>query len=325
MENSAMSYNSGTGRLTWDCEKASPDPVVLPDKTAVAVKLKSAADFAGNLVSALPEWTWTMDYSKDTTAPVVADLLSRTHPTFSTDTFEEDLGKWQNLGGGVGAKVERDTTTASTGSGSVKLTQQRAGGIMAAYVTTSPFQADSYGILSFDYRLPANVKLDFVVHMANGKDYPICFSDDPTGSIGRVPGVAANDKWRHAAVDLGALLRAQQPQGTLDVAYIYVADRNAKQDPVGATAWFDNVVIGKVGNGPPVFRWRAADTTGIAGYSYVLDQDPATVPPEESMGTQLAKNMGRLDAGRWFFHIRALDGAGNWGPATHYAVMQGTP
>ncbi len=324
-DNPGLTYNSETGQLVWNCEK-TPEPVVIPDKTQVTVKLKSGSDFAGNAVVNPPQWTWTMDYSKDKTPPVIAaaDLVSRTHPTVLTNTFAEGLDGWQTFGGAAGAKVERDTTTAVDGPASVKLTQQQAGGTMGAYVTTEPFEADRFPTLGFDYKIGPGVKLDFMAHMLSGRDFPIGFTGDDAGTVGRVPGVVADGTWRHAAVDLGGILRAQQPQGTLDVLYLYLTNRNTP-NPAGAVAWFDNLIIGKVGNGQVVFRWHATDATGIVGYSYVLDNKPGTVPPPVSLGPKTANTFPRPEPGRWFLHLRACDGAGNWGPTRHYGIMQGAP
>ncbi len=322
VDNHALTYDARSGKLTWNCETVSPEPVVLPDATSVPIKLKSASDYAGNAVPNAVEWSWTMDYKQDKTAPRLSKLLSRTHPTILTQTFEDGVGGWKNHGGEAGAKVELDTTTAASGQASVKLTQQKAGGTMAAIITSEPFLADRYPLLSFDYMLPAKTRLDIVARMANGKDYAVALSDNPTGAIGSVSGVKADGKWRHAWVDLQALLRRQQPKGALEVEYLYLTDRNSMDNPAGATAHFDNFVIGQIGTRSPVFHWEATDTTGIAGYSYELDREPGTVPDETPEGTERSqRKFPKLDKGRWYFHIRALDGAGNWSETTHYAIM----
>ena len=75
----------------------------------------------------------------------------------------------------------------------------------------------------------------------------------------------------------------------------------------------------------PKFTWTAAQETGgsgtIAGYSYVLDQNPATVPPEQVTSTDDTKKYDTLAPGVWYFHIRARDGAGNWGPTRTYGML----
>jgi hypothetical protein len=321
LENGGLAYDSSTGQLVWNCEKATPEPVVFADAQTVPVKLVSASDYAGNPVAAKPAWQWVMDYSLDANPPAVARLQSSSHPTCLTNTFEDGQDGWANLGGATGARVELDATTAASGRASAKLTQQQAGGNMGAYVTRVSFAADTYPTLSFDYRVPATVKLDFVVRAADGQDYPISLTDNPTGAIGRVAGVRPDGAWHHASVDLLALLRQKQPQGSLEVASISVMDRNNMDNPVGSSAWFDNVTLGKVGTSSPAFRWRATDATGILGYSYELDREPATIPDTTSEGAALSKAFGKLAKGRWYFHVRAQDGAGNWGPTSHYAIM----
>lgn len=321
-----LHYDSAASRLVWNCEQVLPRQVVLPDKKPVEVALKAARDYAGNPVRNLPSWSWTMDYSQDTTPPVIAELRSATHRTFLTNTFEDGLGGWANLGGAQGAAVELDTTTAVSGEASVKLTQQTDGGRMSAVITRAPFQADVHSVISFDYKVPQDVKLDLIVRMANGTEHAISFTDNPTGALARIPGVRPDNTWRHASFELEPILRRRQARGSLDVAMLYWADRNTMDNPKGATAWFDNFVIGTVGTRAPVLRWKATDTTGIAGYSSVLDQQPGTIPPEEVATTSQAyRHDGTLEKGRWYFHLRAMDGAGNWGPTTHYALMHLTP
>ena len=134
--------------------------------------------------------------------------------------------------------------------------------------------------------------------------------------------MTADDTWRQTSVNLQTLLRKKQPRDSLRVQDLYLTSRNGVEIPAGAEAWFDDFIIGKVGTSAPVLRWQATDTTGIQGYSYAFDQDPGTVPDEVLEESDKAhQNFGRVKKGRWYFHIRALDGAGNWGPTQHYGVM----
>ncbi|NLO05951.1 MAG: tetratricopeptide repeat protein [candidate division WS1 bacterium] len=320
VSNNGLTYLSDQGRLVWNCENTSPQPTVFADGQQIEVTLKRAADYAGNPVTELPSWSWTMDYSKDKTPPVIAEIDCSTHRSFLTQTFEDGVDGWATRGGAEGALVEHDTTTAASGSGSVKLTQQRDDGHMQALLTPRTFQADQFPVIAFDYRFDSGTKLDLLLHM-NGQWWPVAMTDDPSGSIGRIPGMRADGKWHHASVNVAPLLKRHQRQGALNVTAIMVGDRNSRDNKVGTTAHFDNVIIGSVGTVKPVFRWKATDTTGIAGYSYVLDQEPATEPPAESMGATAAKSFDALTTGLWFMHVRAVDGAGNWGKPSHYAIM----
>jgi len=67
----------------------------------------------------------------------------------------------------------------------------------------------------------------------------------------------------------------------------------------------------------------ATDTTGIAGYSYALDQQPNNIPDSISQGLATNHAFAGVEPGVWFFHLRAQDGAGNWGPPVHYAILHG--
>lgn len=320
VNNSGLTYLSDRGLLQWNCERTSPGPTVFNDGQEITVALRQAADYAGNSVTAPPSWSWVMDYSKDTTAPTIADVECSTHRTVLAQTFETGTEGWSNRGGAEGAAVERDTSTAASGSASIKITQQQDRGHMQALVTSKAFPADTFPVISFDYRFDEGVRLDLLLYM-NGQWWPITMTDDDAGALGRIPGMSADGAWHHASVNIAQLLRRQQRQGQLTVDAVIVGDRNSRDNARGLTAHFDNFVIGTVGTVKPVFRWTATDTTGIAGYSYLLDQEPATEAPAEAMGTTAAKAFEDVATGLWFLHVRAVDGAGNWGPTTHYAIM----
>jgi len=320
VSNGGLTYLSERGELIYNCEQTSPRPTVFADGQQVRVQLKEALDFAGNRVAAMPDWTWTMDYSKDTQPPRIDRVECRTHHAVIVQTFEDGVDGWGNRGGASGAKVEHDTTQAGSGSGSVKLTQQRDGGHMQAMVTNTPFGAEDYPVIAFDYRIDKGVELSLMVNM-EGRWHAVALTDDGQGAIGRVSGVRADGKWHYAMLHLAPLLRRQQRRGALNVQAIIIGDREPFKTPAGASANFDNFIVGRVGTSKPVFRWQATDTTGISGYSYVLDQEPATEPPNENMGDKVAMTFSDLKQGLWFLHVRAVDGAGNWGPTTHYGIM----
>ncbi|MFZ5916154.1 MAG: hypothetical protein ACOYZ7_04415 [Chloroflexota bacterium] len=71
----------------------------------------------------------------------------------------------------------------------------------------------------------------------------------------------------------------------------------------------------------PTFNWTTPPSgAGIQGYSYALDHNPASLPDNiiETNGNTVA--FANLDDGIWYFHVRAQDGANNWGPADHFRV-----
>ncbi len=83
------------------------------------------------------------------------------------------------------------------------------------------------------------------------------------------------------------------------------------------TAWSTNIL--------PQFNWTIpADVNGIAGYYYILDQNPTTIPTA-STGTYTTVNgtaiSTPLSDSTWFFHVVTKDTVGNIGSeAAHYQI-----
>ncbi|MBI4778013.1 Ig-like domain repeat protein, partial [Candidatus Desantisbacteria bacterium] len=77
-------------------------------------------------------------------------------------------------------------------------------------------------------------------------------------------------------------------------------------------------------NTPPSLTWTASwdNASGLAGYSYQLDQGSSTIPNDSIEGTNTAyiHNVPLAD-GTYYFHIKAMDSAGNWSNASHYRIM----
>lgn len=65
--------------------------------------------------------------------------------------------------------------------------------------------------------------------------------------------------------------------------------------------------------------WSAADSSGISGYSYQWSTSATTVPNTTSEGINTSTVSGnRSTSQSIYFHIRAVDGAGNWSSTNHY-------
>lgn len=75
----------------------------------------------------------------------------------------------------------------------------------------------------------------------------------------------------------------------------------------------------------PAFEWSTPeDPSGIAQYSYALNQIEDYVPGENEGPPTASNSIGPLSVphgGAWWFHVRAKDRVGNWGPdAGHYKL-----
>ena len=74
-------------------------------------------------------------------------------------------------------------------------------------------------------------------------------------------------------------------------------------------------------NDAPSFSWsEPSDSSGIEGYSYELDDSPSTIPDTSVDTTGNSKSYSNQADGEWWFHVRAKDGAGNWGSTDHYRI-----
>ena len=79
-------------------------------------------------------------------------------------------------------------------------------------------------------------------------------------------------------------------------------------------------------NALPEFNWSVPiDVNGINGYYYILDHNSGTVPTTTTgtyTTTNSTKVLTALSEGIWYFHLVAVDGAGNVGKtATHYQIL----
>jgi hypothetical protein len=315
-----LSYDATAGKLTWDGAASSTRSVAFEDGQTVSVELTGAADFVGNQAPLAPAFTWTMDYSKDNEPPLVTQVKSTSHLTLVADTFEEGLDAWQSRTDEGGGTLSLDQDDPGGGQQCLKITNEKAGGAMAVTAWDEDFSVDRYPILSFDYKLDPGVRLDLMVFMDDAWQ-AIGFTDKDGQLIETIPGAVADGKWHHATLDLAAALRKQKRNGPLEVQQVVFSDRGNMDNAVGAAARFDNFMIARIGKSAPSFRWKAADATGITDYSYVLDQSPSTTPDEVGEGTGTTTTLRGTDGGLWYFHVRAKDGAGHWGPAAHYAIL----
>lgn len=69
------------------------------------------------------------------------------------------------------------------------------------------------------------------------------------------------------------------------------------------------------------FQWTSQDGgSGVAGYSYRLDSNSRGVPKPEIRTADPSVKVTGLNTGTYFFHVRAVDRAGNWSPISTFAV-----
>lgn len=69
------------------------------------------------------------------------------------------------------------------------------------------------------------------------------------------------------------------------------------------------------------FAWRASDSgSGVSGFSYRLDTNRSGAALPQVRTREPAVTLTGLDTGSYYFHVRTVDKAGNWGPSATYPV-----
>ncbi len=75
------------------------------------------------------------------------------------------------------------------------------------------------------------------------------------------------------------------------------------------------------GAAPMPFRWAApSDPSGIVAYSYRLDQNAAGQAATRRRSIDTKVSLRVVQQGTYYFHVRALDGAGNWSTSATTSV-----
>ena len=191
-----------------------------------------------------------------------------TRPPGRFDNFEGSLGGWSKMGTEqLGAIPSVDSSTADqgqalnrsgSGQASLRITNRYAGGNFAVRAVSGPFQVEHFPWLSFDYNIPAGVKVNWYLRV-NTKWYAVLMSGDRSdgqeyATIGRISQVICDGKWHHAQVNLQELLKKQFPdQENLMLHEIVLADWSVPQqvkwygltqNGAGAVLHIDNFAFG---------------------------------------------------------------------------------
>ncbi|MBI2194253.1 MAG: hypothetical protein HYU36_19930 [Planctomycetes bacterium] len=324
-------YSTSEGLLTWDSARVQPEAVQFQEAQKIDVAL-AACDHAGNSVERA--WIWVMTYKADKAGPQPPLVTFRPPSPLLLDDFENSQGLWRPYMAfwrreeNLEVAVERSTSDPVGGRFCLKMTNRWQNGSVGTvvYRDTRGFDALEFPIVSFDYKASPGLKLDFMVKRRLESPWlDITFTDDDNihKNIGRVEGAAADGQWHHAEFDLGRMLQEESPDaGEQRLVLIILADYGTRTNPIGASLHVDNFSISKgLTPGDLSVSWTLpSDPTGITAFASALDDDPDTVP-DEAGGLERARVFPEVTAGEYFFHLRARDGAGNWGDTRHVPIV----
>jgi hypothetical protein len=70
-------------------------------------------------------------------------------------------------------------------------------------------------------------------------------------------------------------------------------------------------------NNSPVVSWDR--DPGVQGFSYILDNEPSTIPDSKINTTDTTKSYEKLGDGLWYFHIKS-NKSGVWGATGHFLM-----
>ncbi len=164
----------------------------------------------------------------------------------------------------------------------VKITNAQSGGDWTAYISRQPFDAAQKPVLSFDYRVPADVKVNLYVKVEdrwreivftgvapvplrgsnvafNGQVVaPSMVSGNETDAsvrIGSFSNVQADGKWHHASIDLLSALKAPNLSATVQEIALAAPDQGYLRcgiggNHAGATYWIANLNASAAGTAP---------------------------------------------------------------------------
>lgn len=327
LASNALRYDANAGKLIWDGRRLSP-PVIFKDGQTVPVALLEAKDLAGNRPTELPSWQFTMRYTADQTGPEL-EVGSRTHTATWFETFDQRLGGWAPA---EGAACEAGLTSREDEGGqALTITPRSATERYSAWAhLPTPYSAMRYDLVSFDYRIPAGAACHLLFRARTNQREEKIVAVKLSGALGELPsvgeaeGIVADGRWHTAVVEVKPMFARAS-----EFAIPYIVDdlgfgATSGGQPGQAVA-IDNLIVCRPGGDEARLQWQAYDETGVQGYSYVVDQQRDTSPEPKVMTTDTALVVDRAPRGTAWFHLRALDGAGNWGPTVHFLLVTPAP
>ncbi len=292
-------FDESSGLVTWSL----PAGVSLGDDGARVACRVEGRDLAGNAMEAL-SWVWRVDHTLDGEPPgaPVASYLPAS--VADANGFEEDTGGWGNF---IDGQVLRRATGGATGPGCTEL-RHLASRRGSGFVLVRDFGDDwrSFPMVRFRYRLDGtrSGRLEVYGTTFDG-------SRDRWTELGSLS--ASGDGWRTARLDLAQALARTSP--SLDIHRLFLSIEI--RSPDGAIIVDDYAMYSQAATSA-AFEWsEPADPSGIRGYSWLLDSADETMPPEAIIGEVRRAEFSDLSPGHYCFHVRACDGAGNWGPPSH--------
>jgi len=233
--------------------------------------------------------------------------------------FESGLGSWE---GSRDTALMRDDSTAASGNWSLKVENLRWDSPFMASALKSPFSAGLYPIVEFDYKVHEGVAFDLVTNNARGYATVGLADRSHYGNyIGELPDFRPDDTWHHAEVNLLAgLKKVPYVRDVYRQQWLAFGDFGYRGNAIGTYYHLDNFRLVPLVSGLKELslHWNARDAAGIKGYSYLWSAKSDDSPDDTVRSTEGSGSFRDLPAPDAYFHAKACNAAGRWGPVSHF-------
>jgi len=309
----APSYDPKERKLALDLSRA---PLVLPDEGRVQFSLSCSS--TARETASTHEWALAMDYKRDKVPPPAVTLEG--YP--AVQDFEgAGPGAWAPASYTV---ASLDSSTAASGRKGLRVFKRLSVGSYAVTPTVSGTNLGKTPILSFDYKLGPKLLIDMIAtSAADGQWRQIGFAggDQSYPILAAATGIECDGRWRRAEINLHEMFRKRPFHPSMfQLNGLQFGDYGGAS--MGKAYHFNIDNFGFIPTGSAAsglaLKWSATDPSGIKAYSYHWSAKATEDADQKPDATQPEFTFTKLPAGPLFFHIRAQDNAGNWGPTAHF-------
>ena len=320
-----------TGLFTVDWVKTKLAPTPPPAGHVFEGALAAVRDFAGNTAEATT-WKWTFATQEDKRPPLAPEVTWSAGSVLQRLTFESETPVLS-----VAAPFRLDRAVDGDEGTTVQRIRCEGTGTILQVVLAAKVDAATHRYLSFRYRFPANLKIDlgaYATHPEAEKRHMIMkltdadVRPDYVVHAGAVEGIARDDRWHTALVDMKRHMELREelgdgaPAGDFQLTSVALLDVGFNWQEPGTTFFLDDVTVFAGGPAAATFALSATDESGVAGFACSFDRDPAAAPKQEvnvQPGATYAVTFP--DKGTWYVHATARDNAGNWSRPGHLVYV----
>lgn len=223
----------------------------------------------------------------------------------------------------------------STGNGCVEIVNLYYDDFFSAFLYEGEYDLRRYPRVAFDYKFEDPPCVLDITGLLNKEKFLVgwCKHDayegyDPPTGVGSISPGVQDKAWHRAELNLLEMIemiessgRAKAPCLPLVVEQLNTWSITCGPNAAGARLKIDNLTIFSPRSRDATFYWQmpGPQRDGLR-YSYGLDHSPKTVPSIGPLTSETSAQFRNLAPGQWFFHVRARDAEGRWGPASHLRI-----